>query len=277
MWYQAVGAGSGSPLLVLHGGPGLPHDYLEPLTALADDRPVVFFDQLGCGRSERPVDPSLWRLGRFISEVGQVRLALGLERVHVLGHSWGAILAVEHYLAQPDGVLSLTLCSPSLSIPQWLDDVTRYRKLLPVDVQRVLDQHERNGTTDSAEYEAAVMVFYRRHLCRLNPWPECLQRAMDESGDDVYETLWGASEFHITGTLRNYDCTARLPDIRVPTLFTCGQYDEATPTTVGRFRTLIPGALHAVFENSAHVPHLEDTTEFLKTVRAALLRSDRRS
>lgn len=118
VWCRIAGIGDRIPLLALHGGPGIPHDYLEPLVEVADERPVVFYDQLGCGRSDRPDDPSLWQIGRFVAEVSQVREALGLARVQILGHSWGTILAADYALHQPLGLVSLVLASPALSVPQ---------------------------------------------------------------------------------------------------------------------------------------------------------------
>src|SRR5579859_6541944 len=151
VWYRAVNLGSGIPLLTLHGGPGSPHDYLEPLEELADDLPVVFYDQLGCGKSERPSDSTLWQRGRFVEELDQIRRALNLEQVHLFGHSWGTMLAVDYVLTKPDGIKSLTLASPALSITHWLHDVRKYRMSLPLGIQQILEKHESNGSTDCEE------------------------------------------------------------------------------------------------------------------------------
>jgi len=267
VWYKAVGSGDATPMLILHGGPGMPSYYLEPLEGLADERPIVFYDQLGCGRSDQPEDSSLWRVERFVEELGQVRQELNLERVHILGHSWGTILAVDYALTQPRGLASLILASPALSVPRWLEDQNIYRRQLPDDVQDVLDQHESAGTTDSEEYQEAVMVFYQRHLCRLDPWPAGLERTMAEMGEQVYLTMWGPSEFYATGTLVNYDRTNHLHEISVPTLLTCGRYDEATPKTTEWYQGLIPGSEIAYFEQSSHMPHLEEPESYLRVVR----------
>ncbi len=274
VWYQVIGDGLAVPLLVLHGGPGFPHDYLEPLAALAAERPVVFYDQLGCGRSDRPDDPSLWHVERFVAELAEVRRALGLDRLHILGHSWGSMLATDYALTRPDGLVGLILASPPLSIPRWLDDLAAYRRDLPADVQAVLDQHEAAGTVDSPEYEAATTEFYRRHLCRLDPLPEAQQRALDGAGLPVYHAMWGPNEFYMTGSLRTYDRTDRLPELAVPTLFTCGRYDEAPPATTAWYQHLVPGAELAVFEQSAHVPHLEEPQRYRTTVADFLRRVD---
>ncbi len=272
VWYQIVNPGRGIPLLTLHGGPGSPHDYLEPLNRLADERPVLFYDQLGCGKSERPDDPALWQRSRFVEELEQVRHTLGLEQVHLFGHSWGSMLAVDYALTKPDGLTSLILASPALSIPRWLSDMEVYRKSLPLAVQKILEQHETNGTTASEHYQQAAMAFYRRYLCRLHPWPEPLARTIAGEGTAVYETMWGPSEFFLTGNLLNYDCTAHLGNVAIPTLCTCGRYDEATPETTAWYQSLLPQAELVIFEHSAHMPHLEETERYLRVIRDFLWR-----
>ncbi len=149
VWYKVVNPGKGIPLLTLHGGPGSSHHYLEPLEQLANERTIIFYDQLGCGKSERPGDTSLWQRSRFVEELGQVRKALKLEQMHIFGHSWGSMLAIDYALTRPDGLISLILASPALSISRWLKDMERYRKSLPSGVQKILEEHERNDTTDS--------------------------------------------------------------------------------------------------------------------------------
>jgi len=267
VWYQVVGSGDNVPLLTLHGGPGFPHNYLKPLENLSNDRPVVFYDQLGCGNSDRPEEPTLWRSERFVEELAKVRQELKLERVHILGHSWGSMLATDYALTQPDGIVSLILASPPLSIPRFLADMETYRKNLPTEVQEVLDRNEAAGTIDSEEYEAAVTEFYRRHLCRLDPWPEVLEQTMAGAGLQVYHTMWGPNEFLMTGNLANYDSTSCLGEIAIPTLLTCGRNDEASPDTTAWYQSLIPQAEIAIFEHSTHMPHLEETELYLQVVR----------
>ncbi|HLZ57135.1 MAG TPA: proline iminopeptidase-family hydrolase [Ktedonosporobacter sp.] len=267
VWYRAVNLGSGIPLLTLHGGPGSPHDYLEPLEELANDRPVIFFDQLGCGKSERPDDQTLWQRTRFVEELDQIRRALNLGQIHLFGHSWGTMLAIDYVLTRPDGIVSLILASPALSIPRWLKDMERYRRSLPLDIQHILEQHESNGTTDSKEYQQAAMEFYQRYLCRLDPWPEPLERTIAGEGTNVYTTMWGPSEFFMSGNLLDYDATPLLDKIYIPTLFTCGRHDEATPETTAYYHSLLPQSKLAIFEQSAHMPHLEETERYLQIIR----------
>ena len=198
IWYRVVGdlaqpEPAKFPLLVLHGGPGGPSDYLEPLEELADaGRPIVFYDQLGCGNSDQPNDPSMWSVELFLEELATVRQELGLDHIHLLGHSWGGMLAMEYALTQPVGLASLILASSPASIPQWIAEANRLRKELPQEVEQTLRHHEEAGTTDEAAYEEAMMVFYQRHVCRLDPWPEPLMRtfAKLEANPEVYNTMW---------------------------------------------------------------------------------------
>lgn len=187
------------------------------------------------------------------------------------------MLAIDSALTKPDGLVSLILASPALCIPRWLKDMQEYRSKLPLEVQEVLDEHEAKGTTESEEYQAAAMAFYQRHLCRLHPWPEPLERTLAGEGSVVYTTMWGPSEFFMTGNLLNYDRTARLGEIDILALFTCGRYDEAAPDTTAWYHSLLPGSEMVVFEQSAHMPHLEETELYLQTVRNFLRRVEQRS
>ena len=176
-WYRIVGEGEEPgklPLLLLHGGPGAAHDYLESLAAMAETgRRVIFYDQLGCGSSAIPESkPELWTVGLYVEEVDAVRRALGLERIHLLGQSWGGMLGMEYALTQPAGLVSLTVASSPASMTQWVAEANRLREELPPEVQGTLLRHEAAGTTDDPEYHAAMEVFYERHVCRVKPTPE---------------------------------------------------------------------------------------------------------
>jgi proline iminopeptidase len=276
VWYRIVGgSGGGLPLITLHGGPGAPHDYLEPLEALADERAVIFYDQLGCGKSDRPTDNKLWRVERFVKELAQLRSALKLDRAHILGQSWGTMLAVDYLLTRPTGVASVILADPAISIPRWIADANRLRRKLPKSVRATLDRHEKAGNIECLEYQAATLAFYKRHVCRLEPWPPAMERMMRGIGGDVYGTMWGPNEFIASGTLRNYDRSARLREISLPTLLLCGRYDEATPESTAFYRRQIRGAEMAVFEKSSHMPQLEEPVKYNRVVRDFLRRAER--
>ncbi|HOV86778.1 MAG TPA: proline iminopeptidase-family hydrolase [Syntrophobacteraceae bacterium] len=272
VWHRTVGADRKKvPLLVLHGGPGAPHDYLEPLEHLGKDRPVVFYDQLGCGNSDRPDDPTLWTLDRFVDELARVREALDLQRLHILGQSWGTMLAVEYVLTRkPEGVLSLILSGPCLSVSRFIEDQKAYLLDFPQDVQETIRRSEESGDFRSREYQDAMIMYFSRHLCRLQPWPNCLIETLEKMGLNVYETMWGPSEFTLTGTLKDFERAERLKEIMLPTLFTCGRHDEATPDTTRFYQEMLPGSRMAVLDDASHEHHLEQPVRYLETVRQFL-------
>ena len=269
-WYRIVGDGEEEgklPILLLHGGPGGTHDYLESLEALAGTgRRAIFYDQLGCGKSDLPDDASIYTVELFVDEVGVVRRELGLERIHLFGSSWGGMLAMEYALTQPSGLASLVVASSPASMKQWVAEANRLRAALPEDVQETLRRHEEAGTTDSPEYEQACMPFYKRHVCRLDEWPDYVIRSFDfiEQHGLVYRTMNGPSEFHVTGTLRNWDITDRLGEIRVPTLVVTGEHDEATPAINRTVSEGIPGARSVIYPGCSHMAHVEDPEGYIR-------------
>jgi proline-specific peptidase len=279
VWYRIAGADRpGTPLLCLHGGPGMPHDYLEPLEDLATNRPVVFYDQLGCGRSDRPADDSLWTAERFVEELAMVRAALGLERPHLFGNSWGGWLALQYTLDRRPQLASLILSSCPPSVPRWIADCAQLRAELDESVRDVLDRHETGGYFSCPEYQWAITQFYRRHLCRQDPWPACVERTFAGLGADVYLTMWGPSEFGpVTGRLRDWDVTDRLPEIQVPALVTGGRYDEARPAHVSVLADRIPQAELAIFENSSHMAFVEERQQYIQVVEDFLARTEAHS
>jgi proline-specific peptidase len=152
--------------------PGLPHDYLEDLAALAaGGRPVVFYDQLGCGRSDHPDDPALWTLDTFVEELATVRAALALGPMHLLRHSWGGWLALEYVLGKPPDLVSLVLASTCASLPAFAAESRRLKRQLPATVQETIDRHEQAGTTDDPDYIEATMAYYSQWVCRV-PIPD---------------------------------------------------------------------------------------------------------
>lgn len=277
-WYRIVGDGEEEeklPLLCLHGGPGAPHDYLERLGDLADTgRRVVFYDQIGCGKSWVARDPSFWTVELLVEEVAAVRDALGLERVHLFGSSWGGMLAMAYALTRPEGLASLVLSSSPPSLPLWAEETSRLRSELPDDVRRVLDEEEAAGRLDSPAYEEASMVFYSRHVCRLDPWPDYIVRTFTglREHPEVYMTMQGPNEFVITGTLKDWDITGRLGEIHVPTLITAGRHDEFTPRQAQLLHQGIAGSELVTFEDSSHMQFAEEPERYREVVAAFLER-----
>jgi len=272
IWYKIAGKNkTKTPLVTLHGGPAAPHDYLEPLEALADERPVVFYDQLGCGLSEKPNDPALWTIERFVEELAGLRRALKLGRFHLMSVSWGTMLAVTYLgLKHPKGILSLTLSGPYLSSSLWHKDQRRYIEQLPTEIKNIILNAEKNASFDTPEYQKAMTAYYQRHVCRLQPWPACLKKAFKKLNMDIYGRMWGPSEFTIRGTLKNADCTAILKDIRIPVLLTCGRYDEASVETTNYYRSLLPNGRMVIFEDASHMHYLEKKHDYMDLLRVFL-------
>jgi len=257
LWYGVCGEGGvGTPLLVVHGGPGF-LSMTETYADLAGERRVYFYDQLGGGRSDRAADPSRYCVDGFVAELAAVREALSLKEVFLLGFSWGAALVCSYLLAhRPPGVKGLILSGPLLSTPLWERDQRRLVGRLPASLKEVIRTAEETGDFGEA-YEGAMMSFYRRHLCLLDPWPPALEEAFGRLSLEVYNALWGPSEFTCTGTLKNLDLTDRLHLIGEPVLLTCGDRDEADPRTVKEFQLAFPNADMAVLPRASHFHHLE--------------------
>jgi L-proline amide hydrolase len=271
-WYRLTGEfGDHVPLVVLHGGPGATHDYVLRIAGLADTgRAVVHYDQLGNGRSTHlpDVPPDFWTVELFLAELDNLLAALGIaDRYALLGQSWGGMLAAEHAVRRPAGLRGLVIADSPASMPLWSAAAAVLRAELPPAVDATLRRHEAAGTTDTDEYADAVKVFYDRHLCRV-PWPPEVNATFDAVDEDptVYHTMNGPSEFHVIGSLRDWSIVDRVAAIDVPTLLISGRYDEATPATVQPFYDGIPDVRWEMFEQSSHMPHVEETERFLATV-----------
>ncbi len=270
LWSCVFGEGNpGVPLLVIHGGPGF-LSLTEEICGLSLRRPVYFYDQLGCGRSAPPDDPGNYTVEYYVRELASVRDSLGLAEVHLLGHSWGAMLAVEYLLRDnPRGVRSLVLAGPLLSAPRWAADQRKHLARMPEAVRRAVEKGEETKVF-GPDYQEAMMAYYRKHVCRLDPWPEYLLEAFGKMNLEIYGRMWGESEFTVTGTLKDADLTGRLGDVRVPVLLVCGEHDEAPPVTVREFRDRFPDASLAVIPRSSHTPMLEEPGLFHAAVNSFL-------
>lgn len=277
-WYRITGAPTGDrpAVVVLHGGPGSTHDYLLSLTALAEDGwPVVHYDQLGGGGSTRLPErgADFWTVELFEAELDNLLHRLGVQDNYVLyGQSWGGMLAARHAARRPAGLRGLVIANSPASYVLWRQEMDVLRAQLPPGVDEVLRRHEAAGSTDSEEYQSASKAFYDRHVCRIDPWPRDYLASFMEAVDNptVYRTMNGPNEFHVIGTLRDWSVQDVLPDIAVPTLLISGRHDEATPVTVQPYQDLIPDVRWEIFEESSHVPHLEEPERFREVMTTYL-------
>ena len=275
-WYRVVGDDSAGrlPLLCLHGGPGSTHHYFEPLEQLAaEGRRVVLYDQVGCGDSSRPEDDSVYTLELFLDELDTVRDALGLDRVHLLGTSWGGMLALEHVLARPEGVAGLVLSSTLCDAAAWTEEVALLRDELPAAERDLLVAGDRTAP-GFAEAEAA---FDCRHFHRRDPPHPAVLRGLAAKSRRPYEALWGPNEWTVTGQLAGWDVCGRLGEIRSPTLVVSGRYDLCTPPIAARLVGGIEGAEYVLFEHSSHTPVVEESSRYLQVISDFLARAEGRA
>lgn len=270
VWYRIVGSGEKTPLLVVHGGPGIPAYYLKPLAGLSVDRPVIFFDQLGCGHSQCPNDTAQWVLQKFVDEIPAIRKTLGLKKIHLYGHSWGTMLATDYLLTRPSGVISCIMAGPALSIPLWLKGTDSLLGTLPDSIQQVIKKCEAARTFDAPEYQNALMSFYQLYVARKLPWSADIDSSFAGMNNAMYNYMQGASEFTITGTLKDYDRTRQLDQIRVPTLIVVGEFDESVPANAKKYQSLIPGAKLEIIPHAGHLAMQDDSATYVDAIRVFL-------
>lgn len=275
IWYKVSGSRTGTPVILLHGGPGYGSFYLKPLEELGDDRPVVRYDQLGSGKSARLTDTTKMTIAHFVSELDSLRAQLGYDRVHLVGHSWGTILGFEYYRAHPDHVASLALMSPALDIPAWERHANALVRTLSDSSRRAIAAATKANKYDGKDYEAANGEFMSKYVVRhirQADWDS----TMATVGMEQYLYFQGPSEFTIVGTLKRYNATGMLKDITVPTLFTVGQFDEANPETVAKQAKLVPGSQMAVIDTAAHLTMWDNPPQTVQVVRDFLRQVDAR-
>ncbi|KAG2749131.1 proline-specific peptidase [Suillus brevipes Sb2] len=281
-WYKVYGTlphPQNPPLVVLHGGPGSTHEYLDILSELTRlfDVPVILYDQLGNGRSthlpEKNGDVDFWTVQLFVDELHNLLNHLSIhDNYDVLGHSWGGMLASDFATRQPKGLRKLVISDSPASMALWVKGANELRKGLPQEVQDALNKHEAADTTTDPEYIAATNEFYKRHVCRLDPMPQSLIDvfAWMEKDPTVYSTMNGPNEFYITGSLKTWSVIDRLHNIQATTLLINGRYDEAHDMVVEPFFQHIPKVRWVQFADSAHVPQLEETERYMQVVWAFL-------
>ncbi len=270
VWYKIVGTGSEIPLVMLHGGPGVPSYYLKPLAELGKNRPVIFIDQLGCGKSDRITDTSLMTVENFVLQLEQIKTALGLSAFYIYGQSWGTMLATDFYLTHPKGIKGIIFSSPALSIKRWLSDADTLIATLPDSIQLAIRENERNKTYTNPSYVAAVDFYYKHFLARKLPWSADLDSAMAQTGHNVYEFMGGPSEFTMPGPLRLYDRTNRLSEIKVPVLFITGEFDEARPSTVNYYKTLVANSQMVIIPGAGHLTMQDNPEADINAINAFL-------
>lgn len=263
------------PLLIVHGGPGATYDYLEPLSELAIDRPVIFYDQISCGNSDKVNDKRFWSVDYYVQELHTIRATLGLDEMHLLGQSWGGGLSTKYVLKYADkGIKSLILSAPLLSTPLWIEDQNKYISELPEIHKNSILRSESNGDYSTQEYQDAMMYYYNIHLCRFEIWPNCVNKTFERMNLELYNYMWGPSEFKANGTLKYFDLSNELSKLDLPVLITCGRFDEAHPESMAKFNKLIKNSRLVIFEDASHQHHLEQQDDYIELVANFIKNND---
>jgi proline iminopeptidase len=270
--YGIAGTGERT-MLTLHGGPGVPSPYIHSMADLArDGMRVVFYDQLGCGRSDRPDDPSLWVMERFIEELEAVRTGLDLGRVDLWAQSFGGMLGQEYALAYPDALRTLTLASTICSAAFHRQELARLIEAFPPETAAILRHAHRTGDTTAPGYWEASKEFWNRHVCRLDPYPPELQQSTDDTSTIVFSTMWGPDDVAMVGNLVDWEACNRITAISTPTLITVGAHDELTPASSEMIARRIAGSELVVFDDSSHHAFWEERERYMQVVGDFLAR-----
>lgn len=264
VWTKKLGSGK-TKVLLLHGGPGASHEYLEAFESFLPRAGIEFYyyDQLGCNNSDRPNDAALWTVNGYLEEVEDVRQGLGLDHFVLYGHSWGGILTMEYALKYPQHLKAIVISNMSAGINSYLSRINWWKKQLPVHVQQLLDAFDLTKTYDSAEYADLMMKeVYSRVLCRLQPWPEPVTRSLRHLNEQIYVQMQGPSEFVVTGNLQGWERWSSLPQIKVPALAIGSHYDEMDPADMELMATLMPSGRYAYCPNGSHFCMWDDQATY---------------
>jgi len=268
VWTKKIGAGA-IKVLLLHGGPGFSHDYLEAMESFLPEAGIEFYyyDQLGSNNSDQPDDPSLWTLPRFVAEVEEVRRGLGLEQFVLYGHSWGGLLAIDYALKYQHHLRGLVISNMTAGIQSYLKRTAALKDLLLPARRARLDALEALQDYDNPEYQAIMMEdLYPQVICRIQPWPEPVMRCFRVANLKIYNQMQGKSEFLVTGNLKDWERWDRLQEIRTRTLSIGAEHDEMDPDDMRRIASLMPRARVAICPNGSHMCMWDDQANYFNAL-----------
>lgn len=272
VWTKRVGDGA-LKVLLLHGGPGFSHEYLEAMESFLPQAGIEFYyyDQLGVNNSDQPNDPSLWTLPRYVREVEEVRRGLGLEDFVLFGHSWGGMLALEYALSYQQHLRALVISNMTAGIASYLRRTAALKLQLPPPVLARLRALEKRGAYDSPAYDEIMMNdLYPKMICRTHPWPEPVVRCFRHANTAIYNEMQGKSEFLVTGNLKGWERWDRLHEVHVPTLTIGSRYDEMDPADMKRMAGMFPAGRFAYCPNGSHLSMWDDQAVYFRQLLAFL-------
>jgi proline iminopeptidase len=267
VWTKRMGRGP-LKVLLLHGGPGFTHDYLEAMESFLPEAGIemYYYDQLGVGNSDTPDDPALWTLPRYMAEVEEVRRGLGLDHFVLYGHSWGSMLAIEYALNYQQHLRGLVLSNMTAGMGSYLKRTGAIKQQLLTPEQRAtMDKLEAAKDYENPEYQKILMeTLYPQMLCRLDPWPEPVMRAFRIGNQKIYNQMQGKSEFEVTGNLKDWERWDRLHEIKVKTLTIGAAHDEMDPDDIVKMAKLMPNAKSAICPNGSHLCMWDDQEVYFR-------------
>jgi len=267
LYYKIFGANNPETVLCVHGGPGLTHDYILSMADLAKDGyKVVFYDQLGCGKSDVPKNLNMFTIERALDDLEGFRREMKLGKVHMFGSSYGGLLAIAYALKYPGNLKSLISAGGLASVPYATRGMDELKAQLPPQVQETMKRYEDAGDYTNPEYQQAVQVFYKNYFCRLPEWPKEVMYSLEHVSLPVYGIMNGPNEFTIVGNIRHWDVTSQLDKIRVPTLVTAGKYDEVSPKEARNIHNGIKGSKLVIFQQSAHLTMWEEREKYMAVI-----------
>jgi proline iminopeptidase len=273
VWTKRIGSGP-VKVLLLHGGPGYPHDYLEAMESFLPQAGIemYYYDQLGVGNSDIPDDPALWTLPRYLNEVEEVRQGLGLDHFVLYGHSWGGMLAIEYALNYQQHLRGVVISNVTPGIQSYIKRISALKsQLLSPESLARFNALEAAKDYDNPDYTRIVMEdLYPQMLCRLKPWPESLNRAFRLGNEKIYNQMQGKSEFEVTGNLKDWERWDRLHEIKVKALTIGANHDEMDPDDIRKMATMMPNAEAAICPNGSHLALWDDQAIYFRHLLAFL-------
>lgn len=267
VWTRSEGEGS-IKILLLHGGPGMTHEYLEPFSKYIKNKKVqiIYYDQLGSYYSDQPNDASLWNIPRFCEEVEEVRRAWNLDSFYLYGQSWGGMLAMEYATRYSNHLRGLIDSNMIDDMHAYEDYINKLRDSMDPSDVKYMKQKESESNLDDNHYNELVMKLYKSCICRLDPWPDAVNRAFDRINEQVYLTLQGPTEFTISGSLRTWSIRDRLNTIKVPTLLLGGKYDSMNPEVIKEMVDRFPNAEAHICSNGSHFSIWDDQADYFEAI-----------
>ena len=275
IWYKVSGTGTGTPVILIHGGPGMGSFYLKSMEGLGVDRPVVRYDQLGAGKSDRMTDTTLMVIPRYVDELDSLRRTLKYDKVFLNGNSWGTIVAVEYYKVHPDHVAGIIFSGEAFDINAAEKEINKWVATLSTSAQKAFAQYNADKNLEAPAYKAATEEFYAKNVFR-RPVKADLDSMFAMIGMDQYRHFQGENETMVVGTLKGYSAMSILPTIKVPVLMTTGEFDELGPTLIEQHAKRIPGAKFIMYKDAAHITQWDAAEQSVKDARAFLKAADKK-